>query len=102
MWLHIGITRTEKFFSTITCDVLDDVCVGLSAVIAFARVALGILIGEVRAIVLADRLRDVVLRRNEFDALRLALFFAEECFVYFRILFLDEFEIIHRCTVRIV
>ena len=46
--LHVGVFRAEELFRSLTCQVLDDVGVLATAIIALARIPLGILVREHR------------------------------------------------------
>ena len=80
--LHIGMLRTKHLTGPLARQVLQNVRIILSAVIAAAGVAFGILVGE-HGPQCGEHLRiGVILRRNQLDAGGLTLFFSLDEFVY--------------------
>ncbi len=73
MGLHIGVLGPEDLLGAVAGEVLHDVHLAAAAVIALARVALGVLVGEVGTHGLHDRAGCVVLRRDELQVVPLAL-----------------------------
>ena len=81
MGLHVGILGAEQFLHSVAGQVLDHVNYPAPAVIAVARVAFGIFVGQARAHGAHDVVADKVFRGDQFDALELTL-----------VLELDEFK----------
>ena len=71
--LDIGVLGPEDLLGAVPGQVFDDVHLVAAAVVALARVALGVLVGEVGAHGLHDGAGRVVLRRDEFQVVALAL-----------------------------
>ncbi|MNX78532.1 hypothetical protein D3C86_1101300 [compost metagenome] len=69
--LHVGVTGAEKTLGPIDGDLLGDVDVPASAVIAPARVALGVLVREYGSLGIEHRSADEVLRCDELDRMHL-------------------------------
>lgn len=74
--LHVRILRPEEFGDAGAGEILDDVDVLAAAVVAAARVALGVLVGEHAALRLQDRARHEVLRGDHLEGVALAGEFA--------------------------
>ena len=70
--LDVGVLGAEELLRPIDGELLDLVHDLAAAVVALARVALGVLVGEARAERLQHRRRDEVLTGDELEALRLA------------------------------
>ncbi len=75
MRLHVGVFRAEQFLGAIDGQLLDLVGVLAAAVVALARIALRVFVGENRAHGLEHRLGDQVLRGNQFQSSSLPLGF---------------------------
>ena len=65
--LHVGGLRAEQGLDPVDGQLLDDVDVLAAAVVAPAGVALGVLVGQDRALGLHDRGGGEVLRRDHFE-----------------------------------
>src|SRR5882757_6047848 len=72
MRLHIGVSGTEQFLGAIDSELLDAIHMLTTTVIALARVALGILVREDRALRFEHPRTGIVFRRDQFDVLFLA------------------------------
>jgi len=73
MRLHVAAIAPEQLGQPIAGQILDGVHVLAAAVVAFARIALGVLVGEHRADGLQDRLGHVVFRGDQLDRVLLAI-----------------------------
>ncbi len=73
--LHVGVLGAEELLGAVARQVLDHVGEFASAVVALARIAFGVLVGENRAGSFEDRLADKVLRGDQFEAFVLAALF---------------------------
>ena len=73
--LHVGEVGAEKLLGALDGQGLDDVDVFAATVVALARIALGVLVGELRALRLHHGRRGVVLAGDELDVLFLAAVF---------------------------
>ena len=71
--LHVGVLGAEQLLGAIDGELLDRVDDGVAAVVALARVALGVLVGEHRTDGTHDGGRREVLAGDQLDAGRLAL-----------------------------
>ena len=71
--LHIGEGAIEQALGAVDGDLLDDVDILAAAVIALARIAFGIFVGEQRAGGIEHGLRDDILGRDQLDLVLLAL-----------------------------
>jgi hypothetical protein len=71
--LHVHVLHAEQLLGTFDRQRLDLVDVVLAFVIAFAGIALGVLVVEDRPCGFHDRIGSVVLRRNEPNELLLTL-----------------------------
>jgi len=75
MRLHIGGLRPEQFFNPVDRELLGDIDEFAAAVIAFAGIALGVFIGELRPLSGHHHRARVILRRDQLDVIFLALVF---------------------------
>ncbi len=82
MRLDIGVLGIEKLFEAVTGQVLGDIDKFTAAVVSFAGISLGILIGHNAAGRLQDGLGDKVFRGNEFQLGVLAVGFLHHRFIY--------------------
>ena len=73
--LYVGRFRAEQLFHTVNRELLHDVDVFATAVVAFARVAFGVFIGQLRTLRFHHRRAGVVFGRDQFDVVLLALDF---------------------------
>ncbi len=73
--LHVGVVGAEQRLRAVDAELLDLVDVLLALVVALARVALAVLVGEDRAGGGEHRARDVVLRGDQPDRIALAALF---------------------------
>ena len=71
--LDVGMVGAEELFGAVAGQVLDDVGVLASAVVALAGIALGVLVGEDRAGGFKHGLADKVFRGDEFETVVLAV-----------------------------
>ena len=79
MRLHVGVFRAEKFLGAIDRQLFHFVGDFAAAVVALARIALGVFVGEDRAHGFEHRFRDEIFARDQFQAGSLALgLFAEQ------------------------
>ena len=69
MRLHIGVVGTEQALDAIDGQLLDDVDILAATVVALARIAFGVLVGEHRTLRLEHARTGVVLRGDELDVL---------------------------------
>ena len=70
--LHVGVLGAEQLFGAVDRECLDDVDVFAAAVISFAGIALGILVGEMGAHCRHDSRRDDVLAGDELNVVLLS------------------------------
>ena len=70
--LYVGILGAEQGLEPVDRQLLDDINVLAATVIAFAGIALGVLVGQLRALGLHHRWRGVVLAGDQLDVLFLA------------------------------
>ncbi|MNQ61136.1 hypothetical protein D3C85_754450 [compost metagenome] len=75
MRLNVGVVGTEQLFGAIDSQLLDDVDVLATTVVALARVAFGVLVGQYRALSFHHRWAGVVFRSDQLDVFFLALSF---------------------------
>ena len=75
MGLHIGEGAVEQALGAVDGELLDHVDILAAAVIALARIALGIFVGEQSAGSVEHRLRDDVLRGDQLDLVLLPMLF---------------------------
>lgn len=69
--LHVGVLGTEERLGTVDGELLGDVDVLAAAVVALARVALGVLVGEDGALGLEHGTRHEVLGRDHLEGVAL-------------------------------
>ena len=74
--LHVGELRAEQFLGAIDRQCLHHVDPFAAAVIAIARIAFGIFVGQHRALRFQHRAADDVFRRDQLDLMALAAEFA--------------------------
>jgi hypothetical protein len=79
MRLYVGVIRSEDFLRPLDRERLGDVDELAAAVVAFADVALGVLIGQDRARRFAYCATRVVLRRDQLEVLALPPLLALDC-----------------------
>ena len=80
MRLHVGVFRAEQRLGAVYRQLLGDVHELAAAVIALARIALGILVGELAALRLHHRRAGVVFRGDQLDVIFLAaVFILDRC-----------------------
>jgi hypothetical protein len=81
--LNIGETAAEQLLGALDGEFLGDIDELAAAIIAAARIALGIFVGHHRALRFQNRARDDVLRSDQLDlvalAAQLALDGTEQC-----------------------
>ncbi|MNN47594.1 hypothetical protein D3C81_1620220 [compost metagenome] len=65
--LDVGVVGAEQLFGAVDGDLLDLVDVLAAAVVALARIALGVLVGQPAALGLHDTLAGVVLRGDQLE-----------------------------------
>ena len=87
--LHVGVLGTEQRLDAIDGQLLGDVDELAAAVVALARVTLGVLVGEHRTLRLHDRRTGVVLGSDQLDVVFLSRKFLLHRNPDFRIDFLD-------------
>ncbi|MNW67505.1 hypothetical protein D3C74_460960 [compost metagenome] len=85
MRLDVGEVRAEQFLDALDGQGLDDVDFFAAAVVAAARVAFGVLVGQHRALGLHDGLGGVVLRGDHFQAALLAGQFSVDALRHLRV-----------------
>ncbi len=78
MRLHVGVLRAEELLGAIDRQLLDLVGVLAAAVVALARIAFGVLVGEDRAHGFEDRFGNEILRGDQLQAGSLASGFVAE------------------------
>ena len=71
--LHVGVVGAEQFLGAIDGELLGDVDELAAAVVALARIAFGVLVGEHRALRFEHARAGVVLRGDQLDVIFLAL-----------------------------
>ena len=76
MGLHVGVIGAKQLLDTVDGQLLGHVHVFAAAVVAFARVAFGVLVGEHRALCFQHARAGVIFRGDELDVVFLALLFA--------------------------
>ena len=81
VWLHVGVLGSEQRLDTFDRDRFDVVDHGVAAVVALARVALGVLVGQHRSGGAHHRRRREVLAGDQLEPGRLALVLAPHQFV---------------------
>ena len=72
MRLHVGVFGTEQRFGTIDGELLSDVDMFAAAVVALARIALSVLIGQYRALRFQHGAAYVVFGSDQLDVIFLA------------------------------
>ncbi len=85
--LHVGVFGAEELFGAIARQRFDNIGILAAAVVALARIALGIFVGEDRARGFKHRLADKVLRGDHLQAFVLAVDFLLDGGVNFRVRF---------------
>ncbi len=71
--LDVGVLGAEQLLGAVDRELLGDVDLLAAAVVALARVALGVLVGEHRPGGIEDRLGDEILRGDHLERVLLAL-----------------------------
>ena len=71
--LHVGIGGAEQLLGALDREILGDIHLGAAAVITLARIAFGILVGELRTLRFEHRAADVVFGGDQLDVVFLAL-----------------------------
>ena len=66
--LHVGILGVKQFLGAVASEVLDPIHVFAAAVVAFARIALGVFVGKDGANGLQNRFGNEVLAGDQFQA----------------------------------
>ena len=90
MRLHIGELAAEQFGDAIDRKLLGDIDELAAAVIALARIAFGIFVGQHRALRLEHGAADDVFRRDQFDLVALAAELVADHLRDFRIAFRER------------
>ena len=72
MWLNIGIVRAEQFHRTLDRQFFSNINIFAAAVVALARVTLGVFVGQYGALGFHHARACVVLGGNQLDMLLLA------------------------------
>ncbi len=67
--LHVGVVGAEQFFGAVDGQLLDDVHVFAAAVVALARIAFGVFVGQLGTLRLHHARAGVVLRGDQLDVL---------------------------------
>ena len=70
--MNIGTVGAEQFLGAVDGKLFNDIHVLAAAVVAFAGIALGIFVGQLRALSLHHWPRDIILGGNQFDVIFLA------------------------------
>ena len=73
MRLHVGVVGAEQLLAAFDRQLLGDVDVFAAAVVALARIAFGVLVGQHAALRFHHARAGVVFRRDQFDVVFLAL-----------------------------
>ena len=84
--LHVGVAAAEEGFGALDGQVLGHVDVFAAAVVAVARIAFGVFVGQDAALRLAHGGRNEVFRGDEFQLADLAVAFLHDGLREFRIL----------------
>ena len=100
--LHVGVLGAEQLFGAVDRECLDDVDVFAAAVISFAGIALGILVGEMGAHCRHDSRRDDVLAGDELDVVLLSLELVFHCGAELGIFLMNGLEIDHRSLLDLI
>ncbi len=99
--LHVGVVGAEQLLEALDRQPLGHVDVLAAAVVALARIAFGVLVGQHAALRLQHPRARVVLRGDQLDVLFLALILQFNSFGYFRIEGLDRRrDVEHRGILR--
>ncbi len=77
--LHVGVDCTEQLLGPVARQVLGDIDVFAAAVVAIARVALGVLVGQYRALGFEHCAAHVVFAGDQLQAIALAARLAGQC-----------------------
>ncbi|MCY1507838.1 hypothetical protein D9M68_421260 [compost metagenome] len=77
MRLNVGIVAVKQLLAPFDSQALSHVDILATAVVALARIAFGVLVGEHRVLHFHDQGTGVVLGGDELDVIFLAVFFAE-------------------------
>ncbi|MPN14888.1 hypothetical protein SDC9_162217 [bioreactor metagenome] len=85
--LDVGGIGAEQRLDAVDGDLLGNVDVFATTVVALARVAFGVLVGQLRALGFHDRLADVVLGCDQFDVIFLTLVLGRDGLPQFRVNF---------------
>jgi len=94
--LHVGGIGTEQLLDAVDGELLDHVGVFATAVVAAARIAFCVFVGELRALRCHDGGRGVVLAGDQLDVLFLAGVFGLDGGPDFSVGLLDEdFAVVH-------
>ncbi len=78
MRLHVGVGGAEELFGTVDGELFHDIDVLAAAVIALARIALGVLVREDRALGFQHPGTGVIFRGDQFEVLFLAQAFGAD------------------------
>ena len=79
MRLHVGVIGTEQFLGAVNGQLFNNINVLAATVVALARIALGVLVGQYGALRLHDCRAGVVLRGNQLNVLFLTDSFLLHC-----------------------
>jgi hypothetical protein len=90
--LHVGEPALEQLLGAIAGEVFDGVVVDAAAVVALARIPLGVLVGHPRSDGVHHHRRDVVLRGDELQRGRLPLRLGAEDLRHVRVMPLEQLE----------
>jgi hypothetical protein len=85
--LDVGGIGTEQLLQAVDGDLLGDIDVLTATVVALARIAFGVLVGQLGALGFHDGLADVVFRRDQFDVVFLTLVLGLDGLPEFRVNF---------------
>src|SRR5579885_3465883 len=72
MRLHVGVGRAEEFLRAVDGELLGDIDILAAAVIALARIAFRVFVGQYRALRLEHARARVILGSDELDVIFLA------------------------------
>ena len=75
MRLYVGILGAEQFFNAVDRQLLDDIDIFATAVIALAGITFGVFIGQLRTLRLHHRRADIVFGSDQLHMVLLALDF---------------------------
>jgi hypothetical protein len=87
--LHVGIVGSEQLLGAIDRELFGDVDEFAAAVVALARIAFRVLVGQHRALRLQDPRTGVILRSDQFDVIFLTRALAIERTLQFGVEILD-------------